>query len=90
MINRGSLNPKAASQGRLSHPQARQGYLGQHHEEIHYQRVSLSSSGRRPSRPCLCFIETWTRNSHFRTKCRFHVDPAYAKFTDTSGKQRVA
>lgn len=90
MINRGSLNPKAASQGRLPHPQARQGYLGQHHEEIHYQRVSLSSSGRRPSCSCLCFIETWTRNSHFRTNVDSTLTPAYAKFTDTSGKQKVA
>lgn len=90
MINRGSLNPKAASQGRLSRLSGKTGLPGSASWRNTLSACRLSSSGRRLTFPPVFLPKTWTRNSHFRTNVDSTLTPAYAKFTDTSGKQRVA
>lgn len=91
VINRGSSNPKAASQGRLPRPQARQGYIWVNIMKKYIISVAVwAVSGRRPLHSCLVFHRNLHTELTLQNKCRFHITPAYPKFTDTSGKQRVA
>ena len=76
VINRGSLTPKAATQGSLPRDQARQGYIWVNTMKKCMIHVSAwAVSGRRPSRSCLVFHRNLDTELTLQNKCRFHVEP---------------
>ena len=75
VINRGSLNPKAATQGSLPHYQARQGYIWVNTMKkcmIYVSAWAVSGDGLR-----IPALFHWNLDTELtlQNKCRFHVEP---------------
>lgn len=77
VINRGSLNPKTAKEAYpvIRRDRATSGSTSGRNVWSACQREQFQEDGLRI--PALCFIETWTWNSHFRTNVDSMLTPVH-------------